>query len=345
MSAFRTCIFYSVVSILFVSGIAHAQLPPSILPQALSTVVTPQFPEPNGRVHVEVQSYSLTLPSATITWYVNGKSVLSGPGQTSFDTSVGGLGTETKIEAVASGQGVSASALSVLRPTALVVLWESDSYAPPFYRGRTLPSMGTRVRLEAVAHFVRTNKTTVDAKDIIYTWLKNGLVMPEISGRGRSSASIPSPQLFATDIIAVNAQSVDGVFSNEAIVRIPSVEPALTLYEDHPLYGITFGQALGNSTNIPESEMTFAAIPYFTQAASARDSRLLYVWGVNGKNIPTGKDSNRITLSGTKSGSVGEIALSFTHSTNIFETAAGAWKVMLNTINGGANTVNDPFHR
>ena len=342
---FRASIFYSIAFVLFLSNIAHAQITPTIIPETLSIVATPGAPGPNAAVHLEAQSYSINLPAATITWYVNGKSVLSDVGQTSFDTQTGALGTETKISVAASAGNSSGSASTTFRPTALVVLWESDSYAPPFYRGRTLPSMGTNLRLEAIAHFVRANKTAVDTKDIIYTWLRNGLVISEISGRGRSSVTISSPQLFATDIIAVDAQSADGLFSNEAIVKIPSVEPILTLYKDHPLFGITFEQALGNSVSIQDSEMTFAAVPYFAQAASARDPRLVYAWKVNGKNIPTDKkESNRITLSGTKTGSVGEIALSLTHSTNIFEAAADAWKVMLGgTSAGGINAASDPF--
>jgi hypothetical protein len=169
-------------------------------------------------------------------------------------------------------------------------------------------------------------------------------VLGSISGRGKSSVSIDAPTLFGTDTISVEAVSADAFVSGEASVAISDKAPDLVLYEDHPLFGIMFHTAIGPNAFIPESEMSFTAIPYFAPAHSAADPSLDYAWRVNGSPLSGAAGTpNEITINAAGSGGPARIQLSLSHATNYFFGADGAWGVTFTRGASGGSGANDPF--
>ena len=79
--------FLILSSILFVffsyTNIAHAQFN-EIGQTQVSLETIPVSPGPNEQVAATLDSYGTDLNSATITWYLNGKKMLSGKGQKGF---------------------------------------------------------------------------------------------------------------------------------------------------------------------------------------------------------------------------------------------------------------------
>jgi hypothetical protein len=125
----------------------------------------------------------------------------------------------------------------------------------------------------------------------------------------------------------------------EAHTLISSVEPVIRLYQDHPLFGMEYWNALGANATIDESQMTFAAIPYFAPVASADDAQLLFAWRINGKDIEAdGAAPNKVTLSAPGSATSAQVALELTHQSNLFLDARGSWNIFF-----AAGPANDPF--
>jgi hypothetical protein len=219
------------------------------------------------------------------------------------------------------------------------ILVDSDSYVPPFYRGRALPSAGTNIRLQAIPYFKNADGSSVPTSDIIFTWKQDDRVIGNVSGLGKSSVVLPAALLYGTTNIEVDAESSDDTSFGTAVLSIPSVVPPLILYEDNPLLGITYYRALGSDTTITDTEMTFAVVPYFAQIQSPNDPQLSYVWTVNGSNIlPDPKDPSEITLNSKDSSGAATIGLSLSQSDNIFMNPTASWDVTLGTAASNAFT-------
>ncbi|MDO8514466.1 MAG: hypothetical protein Q7S50_02900 [bacterium] len=312
---------------------AHAQLGLLGIERALSISLSPLHPSPGETVELAVKSSVLDLGTSTILWRANGKTIAQGVGVDSAQVTAGALGVETDIEVgVIAPDWVSASGRAIIIPTELDLLIDSDSYIPPFYRGRALVSAGTTLELSVIPRFKRPSGPLIAASDLIYTWRRNGEVLGSISGRGKSSVHIPFLHLYGADNFSVEVRTQDGVLSGEARVAAQSVEPMLALYEDHPLYGILYHRSLGASTFIPESEMTFAAVPYFSQARSVNDPTLMYGWRVNGALVPRSASApSEITINATNSNGIALIELELTHTSNFYTDVKRVWNIMLSS--------------
>lgn len=297
--------------------------------------LSPEHPLPGETVRITADSSFIDLSQSDIEWFADDKSIAQGPGQNNVDIAAGPLGSKTRVSVVARAlNGTSASGEAFIRPAKVDLLWESDSYIPPFYRGRALPSAGTFIRANAIVYFEPEGAMQTPEQDIVYTWKRNGSAVPSASGRGKSSAIFPSPTLFGTDTIRVIAATVDGRYEGEARVVISSIEPVLALYKDHPLFGIMYNQALEKSAFVPDAEMTFVAVPYFAEAEWGNDPRLIYSWSVNGAGIPTDESRrSALTVNAEKSSGIAQIALSLTHAVNLFMQSSGRWEVSFGAAN------------
>ena len=319
-----------------------AQLSLTGLERPLSLMMAPEYPAPGENVHLTVQSYGLDLNRSIVVWYENGKEIARGIGVTTATIIAGKLGSRTTIEVVAEDDaGLVGSAQATIRPTEVDLLWQTDSYVPPFYEGRALPGTSATIRAQALARFKQMNGALLPDTSIIYTWYKNGTKIA--SGRGKSSAMFPGPTLFGSDDIRVVAESADGTLRGATRARITSVDPSVELYENHPLFGTLFHRALAAGARTTETEEEVVAVPYFAHVRSPRDASLSYAWEVNGTPVaadPKVPDTLIITTDGYTGPAT--ITLTLTSLADIFLRATGSWQIIFDQ---GNSTIfgTDPF--
>lgn len=321
---------------------AQISLPPTA--GQLLLRLNPSNPEPGSNVRVTLSSLSFDLSEAGIAWYVDEQIVAGGRGVTAADVRVGASGEATHVAAYVVANGAAIGSAEVyIRPAEVDILWESDAYTPLLYPGKKLASSGSTIRVEAIARLRDAAGTAVRRGDIIYTWHRNGALIKSASGRGKSSASFPAPQLFGTDTIAVEASTLDGTMSAGAIIRIPSIDSSVVLYQDHPLFGVLYNSALSRSATFPDVEITLAAVPYFApNIFSPRDGVLTYEWRVNGTSVPTdATHPDRLTINAENSSGRARLELLVSHLTDIVMSAGGRWDILLNSGLGGTGV--DPF--
>lgn len=342
----RSVVYLLAAVILVASGFfatTEAQLGLPGLASPVLLEIEPAVPNPGESVVVRAESFSIDLNRALVSWYINGALRLEGAGETETMVTVGPVGSETTILVVVNDG--EASAERTIRPTEVSILWEADSYTPPFYRGRALPSPGTPLNVEAVVRFVRRDGTVVPPEDIVYTWSVNGRVQGQHSGRGKSRVRLAGPELLGDRTILLEAVSADSAFSGVAYAFVPVRDPYPVLYHDHPLTGITYHQALSSEDTLSDSEVTVAAVPYYADAAVARDNALQYEWTVN--NVPIDADPidpNRLILSiGEADQGLAEVALSLVHTRHVLQFADRVWHLELSSLNAAGGT--DPFSR
>lgn len=330
--------------LLFGAGTTHAQFAGQTAGARIFLFLSPEYPGPNEPVRISLESTLIDLAQSEIVWYVDNKVFKRGIGVKDADILVGPLGSKTGISVTAqTPDGANASGTTVISPAEVDLLWESDSYVPPFYRGRALPSHGTSVRVHAIARFKPAGSAQIPENNILYTWKRNGSTVGSASGRGKSSVIFPSPALFSTDIIEVNASAIGGAGGGAARLQISSIEPVLVLYQNHPLFGIMYNKAFDGTISLSDTEATFSAVPYFAEAESPDDARLIYSWNVNGNDIPADVlKPSELTVNAEKSNGLAQIALSITHAANFAMRSSGIWRVSFETGNNGFIGI-DPF--
>lgn len=322
--------------VLLIALPVHAQFD---LGASLYLTSSVQYPKPNEAVTLTVQNPLVELSGRTITWKNAGTVVLEGEGETVYRTNAPGSGERTDFSVTVEGLADTASL--TLAPFSVDLMWESDSNTPGLYRGRHIPSLGSTITVQALPHIVR-NGVAVPASQLIFTWKQDGSVLA--SGKGKSSLSIPIQSLVQTTSITVNVSTPDKTLGAERSADITVITPPVRLYIEHPLYGTMYHNALNASTHVSDTEMSFAAIPYFAKATSPNDLQFSYVWRVNRSTIDPNKDRpNTITINAGAGGGEAKIDLALTHKKNYQLDAQGSWTVTFGSIRGSGSEETDLF--
>src|SRR3989344_9700476 len=172
MRIFISILFFGLIFGFF--GIANAQL--DALPQtSLSVEMIPENPGPNTLVYVSVVSYATNINASKITWNVNGKTQKSGMGEKTFSFTTGDMNTTTTLEILVETQeGEGIEKTFIIKPVGVDLVWESDGFVPPFYKGKALFSHQNKITIIALPHILSTSGVEIGAKNLIYTWKKNG---------------------------------------------------------------------------------------------------------------------------------------------------------------------------
>ncbi len=307
---------------------------------SLYIAVAPQYPAPAQPVTLTIQNPLVDLSEREITWRNNGVVVLTGEGETIYRTTAPNAGE--RIDMTVSVAGLEEMASISIAPSSVDLLWESNSFAPGLYRGRHLPSRGSVLTLHALPHLTQKG-VELPASQLVFTWKQEGQVV--MSGKGKSSFSIPVAEFVDTSTISVSVTTSDKTIGAERSVVINAAEPVVRLYFDHPLFGVMYHNALTARSIVSETEVSFAAIPYFAQATGANDKLFSYIWRVNRTTIePNSEQPNTITINAGPAGGPAQIEVSLTHTKNFQLDARGTWNVTFGSIAGGSSgVVGDPF--
>lgn len=302
------------------------------LERPLTLTQSPQYPAPGEEVSLSVASYAMDLDRSTLRWYTNGTLTDEGAGETAITTTAGKLGSQTTIVVTAEDQdGILGSAEAAIIPTEVEILWESDAYAPPLYRGRTLPGPRGIIRAHALARLVRPNGSAIADSDIVYTWYKNDARIA--SGRGKSSFTFEGPALYGSEDISVVAESIDAKLRGHAKITLKATDPKVELYENHPLFGVLYHRALTGSVSTAETEQKVAAVPFFANIRSPRDEALEYEWSVNNKRImPDPASPELLTLISRGFRGPADVSLTVRSSQDLVMRSTGAWEILFTDV-------------
>ncbi len=318
--------------ILFLPAQTHAQAGLLGIERSLSIRMAPQFPQSGDTVSLTVTSPILDISQSEVTWHSQKETLAEGRGVDTVYITLGALGTETTIEVFVTTSDTNASGRVTIIPTEIDLLVDSDAYIPPFYRGRALPSVGTTVHFEAKPHFILPSGARIANEDIVFTWRKNKEIIPGLSGRGRATARIPIQHMYGSDVVSVDVRTDDYSLSNQATFTLTPIKPIVTLYQNHPLFGLMYHRALGAASAFTENEITFEAVPYFVQADDAADPALTLDWRVNGQAVPSGNTrESSITINADNSSGSALLQLRLTHKTNYFLDSQGSWDITLSS--------------
>jgi len=323
---------FRIALILFLSTIycllpafIHAQLSPEAALQQLSqnidVSISPENPGPNTDVTIRIESYSTDLNGAQITWVVNGKIVSDGMGEKVLKLKTGNIGTITSINlSVQPSDGDAFQKTIDLAPASVDLLWQGDSYTPPFYKGRAVFTNQGSITFVAIPSIIDRSGNTVSPKNVIYTWSKDGSVLGSLSGTGKNSLTLLDSILGLPMNISVVASTLDNSIVTKSSISMQSGSPIILFYENNPLLGILYNREIGSGFKLSSPEVNIIGAPYFFSNKDLQANALKYTWALNGSNIGS-PNQNSITLRG-QHGAVGNstLGLKIENVNNILQT-------------------------
>lgn len=205
----------------------------------------------------------------------------------------------------------SAYAQTITQPQFLITWKATQSYIPPSYEGKALPSYGSRITAEV--ELVSPQGKLANLQNEAIYWYQNGTLIG--GGDGVQTITFPPfnlpPNLITLKITIPNDPS--GYLSHS--INIPYVTPQVVLYAPLPN-----GQFSSNPLDIQ-------AVPYFFSTTSTFN--LSYAWAVNGQTGGGAENPEiaQITMpQGTPSGT--NIDVSVTVRNPVGSTVATAQKTL-----------------
>lgn len=248
----------------------------------LNVTTTPKNPAPHDVVQIKVESYLTDLSKATLSWAKNGTTVLRGIGQTEFSFENGGSGVTTTIRlSITTNAGEVITRNFSFRPIGVTLLWEANTYTPPFYKGKPLMSAQANVRAIAVS-----DTALLDVNNMSFVWKKDGEAVPGASGYGKNSFIFTGPKPYGRANISVEASSLsDSMRSETSLKEIALTRPFVFFYENHPLLGIWYNTPLESNLTLNKKEFSLVAAPYFFSRDNGESSAFAYAWSLNNKTI------------------------------------------------------------
>lgn len=248
-------------------------------PSSLGVTVTPENPAPGENVTISVNSYLNNLDSALITWTVNGATVLSGVGKKSYPFNAPAAGSQSTVRVrVALPEGpVETSVL--IKPNNMVLLWEAtDSYVPPFYKGKALPTADSEIKIVAMPEV-----KGVSPKNMVYAWKKDYTADQEASGYSKNYYVYTNDYLENANNISVVASTTDGA-SSESDISVGVVNPRIVFYKQDNNLGIAWENALADGHRV-EGEEVLVAIPYYISPNTLSHPSLVWNWSINNSAV------------------------------------------------------------
>lgn len=286
--------------------------------------VVPENPGPLEDVTISLNSYAENLDSVLISWYANGKSVLSGIGKKSISLNAPAIGSETSVLARIALPAGEVETRLIIKPSVFVLLWQAmDSHVPPFYKGKALPTPDSEIKIVAMPE-IKSGGTLVNPKNLIYSWRKDYTNDQEASGYGKNNFVYSSDYLENSNYIEVTAATANQQYSSQAKINMNMLtQPKILFYKNDAVLGALWERALTNPHIINGSEVLMA-VPYFISPKDVRNPRLIWNWSMNGGRIETPSFQKNLMPLQAESGvsGVSKLRLEIENKDKIFQTAS-----------------------
>ncbi|MEX2052290.1 MAG: hypothetical protein WD991_01165 [Candidatus Paceibacterota bacterium] len=306
-----------------VFGVAHSVSRAQTSQSSILVNIAPENPAPFENITVSLNSYSANLDPVLITWSVNGSKILSEIGKKSFSTKVGGAGTETTIVAVIYLPAGSIEKRVILRPSALTLLWQAtDSYVPPFYKGKALPIADSEIKVVAMPE-IRSGGSLVNPKNMTYTWKKDYSNEQSASGYGKNYFVYQNDYLESSNNVEVTAATIDQRYSSRGGTDVGTFLPRISFYRKDAKMGIIFNRELSANHRINGEEIV-VAVPYFISPKQIQIPSLIFSWAINGSAVSAPIGTKNIIPLKTVEGvsGVSKLRLEIENRNKIFQTAS-----------------------
>ncbi len=304
------------------AGSIPAQIPE--LKEQIYVDMSPENPKALDQVTISLEAYGTNLDQATITWKVNGTVAAKGQGLKVFRVQAGKSGeTKTVNIAIAPPGAPLIQKTVIISPQDLDLLWEARTYIPPFYRGKAMYTPQENVVVVAMPTF-KAGSGLADPSKLSYTWRKDDEVQGDQTGLGYNVFHLKGSILLSNNYIQADVTGSNG---EEAVsgFNLGPITPSAIFYENNPLYGILFNNAIISNSNFTTEEKNLIAEPYFFGVSSLNDPSLTYKWTLNNSPINVSDHDSIVTFRNTNNeDGTSLIGVTIDNSKNFLEEAVNS---------------------
>ncbi len=277
-------------------SISEAQVSGSI--DGIDIESNPPHPGAGSEVTVSVTSFSTDLNRADITWFLDGTTTDKGPGKTSITlTTSRASKPQTVIATIKTAEGREVRKVLRITPAEVNILWESDGFTPPFYKGKAPYVHQGTIKFIAMPNFFNTNGTAISQKDLYYKWKQDYKVLGNQSGIGKQSLILQGNITQDPIQVSVEVSTKDSNIIGEAGLVIDSSTPSILFYKESPLYGVLYNNVITDSVNLMEKDTKIKAVPYSFSWNDKTEGNLEYTWLINTDERTDLNSSDTVNLS------------------------------------------------
>ena len=260
----------------------------------INVKMNPKTPGEDQDVTVSLESFTTDLNSSEIIWYLDKNPIKQGVGEKSVTVRTGEFGQTLNLNVVViSNHGVKKEKNITIAPAEIDTLWEAQTYTPPFYKGKALPTFKSLVKVTAIPRYA---KAASDPRMFNYTW-KYNRTLTVGQGLGRNTAMVKMGYADTPLSVSVDVTLPGTDWSGQRSDTINGTEALVRFYEQAPLLGINFNKQLAKQTTGEGNQFTIKAVPYFFSNEDFGDGSMIYTWRVNNKNAVPGLDPSVLTIS------------------------------------------------
>ena len=278
----------------------------------IELTLDPPTPGTNEDVRAEVDSLLVDVNRMLITWFVNGEIVASGYGITEVDLTTGDQGEITSLEAYIQIDGAAPiRKWARIAPADLDILWEANTYVPPFYRGKALPTPESHITVVGIPN-VRNQGAQALENNMVFNWSVNGKNMSEESGFAKNPLVIRNDFLRRSERVELEVIHRDGLTRASRSTTIPISQTEVVVYEKRNFLRV----ANGYKVAARGEDLTLIAEPYYFSTKSELLNLLEYNWFVNGEVVlnDTSKRKNELFARAQENGLTSEIGIQVKHT-------------------------------
>ncbi|GEM_PF-1376820 len=249
--------------------------------------IHPRNPKPGQEISVKLSSSQYNLSLSNISWILDGSTQSSGRGNTSFTFTAKDVGNASRFGAIIhTPLGERVERYATVTPADVDLIWQANSYTPPFYKGKALKGPQGSVEFIAIPRF-SSPSAIENSNNFNFTWSLNGQNRSSESGIGKNSFMLNDPprRLYK---ISVTVEEISSGRSVSKIITMRDNNTKVLMYPSTS-YGFNWDRALKNNEEVllpdDQEERTFIAIPYFFDIDSIFDESLSFEWEINRNNI------------------------------------------------------------
>jgi len=301
----------------------------SEIQEQVSFSATPSTPQPGEVVSFRVESFSTNLNKGSIVWFINGVESLSGVGNTTFSATTPRAGERLSVEVVITTQeGNTVRKNYSITAASVALIYEANSYTPPFYKGKALFPLQGDAQIIAIPNVIIDGEQ-ISRDQLIYTWSVNNRVMQDMSGFGRSTYFYNSDILSQNKFVSVEVSAQGSDASTEGEIFISPTRPEIIIYEKSSAYGIVERNLADITNTLFSTEIELAAYPFFMSARKNTDANLTYDWSINGKSLPIENNNQPTVLFRNENNSEGlaRISARITESNHLLQSLSAATRL------------------
>lgn len=313
------------------------------LEEKASYSLLPARPNEGDTVEIEAQMYGTPVKNAIFSWYIDGALYKKEQGLNTISVYIR---KNTKVNLIIDTvAGTKITKEWVFAPQKMLLFWESNTYTPPFYKGKALFSAESELTFHGLNLDVKNPLTNNYAN---YSWKIDGVVQGANSGVGRNTFTYQADILQYEplfELLYSNVTTYDQTksgkstapISTRSILRVQTLDSEVFTYEKTPLLGVLFNKKIDTNFVVTKPEVTLVSYPVYFSVASALIPD--YTWLLNDAVLK--RDSNVLSFKKTVDDSQSRLTLSASNPTSLLQSKSVSY--IIDTTTKAANSLFGGF--